>query len=507
MAAADELPETAYDVIVAGTGLVESIVAGAAALNGLSVLHVDEHGYYGQDHATMPFEQLNEWLEARPAERVRVVTASEAATAALQSQSRRFNLDLAPKLLLSRGRMVEKLINSDVGKYLEFKVLDSTRLHVDGDDGWQAVPGSRGDVFQSKLLTPLEKRSLMRLLKACMEAAVAEGGEHDLLAEAARAESFGALLTARGLSERLQAFVTVVLASVDPATPALAGIEAVQRYVASVGVYGPSAYLWPMYGSSEIPQAFCRLCAVHGGIYVLRRGVQELVHDGETGAVTGMVCDQGQQFSCKHYVASPSSAPGHTQVRQTVSRCICITDGPIEGMPEELQLLVLPPGRVGNAAPVKVLQGSKSAFASPAEYRVFYFVTTSSGPGKAHEDLEAAVGFVLGGPGAPSPVWTAYYDLDEEVLADNAPPNLHVAPTPDASLDYTTAIAHSSAIFSKLVPGVEFFPKPAPKEDDDGAGEDDDGDTLVMERLVAKHLESSEDRDKDAGEEETEGEQ
>jgi len=43
----DRLPET-FDVLVVGTGLVESIVSAAVSRIGHSVLHIDPRDYYGK---------------------------------------------------------------------------------------------------------------------------------------------------------------------------------------------------------------------------------------------------------------------------------------------------------------------------------------------------------------------------------------------------------------------------------------------------------------------------
>jgi RAB protein geranylgeranyltransferase component A len=49
----------------------------------------------------------------------------------------------------------------------------------------------------------------------------------------------------------------------------LEGLAATQKFLLSLGRFGNTPFLWPMYGSGELPQAFCRLCAVFGGVYYL----------------------------------------------------------------------------------------------------------------------------------------------------------------------------------------------------------------------------------------------
>lgn len=50
----------------------------------------------------------------------------------LVKASRQFNIELTPKLLYSRGPLVELLISSGVGRYLEFKALEQIFLCWEG---------------------------------------------------------------------------------------------------------------------------------------------------------------------------------------------------------------------------------------------------------------------------------------------------------------------------------------------------------------------------------------
>ena len=72
--------------------------------------------------------------------------------------------------------MVNYMINSGVAKYLEFRSIENIFIPnnnnnennvkmVENSNKVIAVPCSKGDVFKSKLLNTLEKRSLMKLLQ------------------------------------------------------------------------------------------------------------------------------------------------------------------------------------------------------------------------------------------------------------------------------------------------------------------------------------------------------
>ena len=61
------------------------------------------------------------------------------------------------------------------------------------------------------------------------------------------------------------------------------------RYGTSTG-----AFLLPVYGGGELPQAFCRVAAVAGATYVLRQGIREFVVDANTELCKGLMTESGQ---------------------------------------------------------------------------------------------------------------------------------------------------------------------------------------------------------------------
>jgi len=69
-----------------------------------------------------------------------------------------------------------------------------------------------------------------------------------------------------------------------------------REFVASLRMFGgvPTPLLVSNYGTSELPQACCRLCAVEGGTYALRRGARALVSSAATGRCVGVVTTRGE---------------------------------------------------------------------------------------------------------------------------------------------------------------------------------------------------------------------
>lgn len=91
-------------------------------------------------------------------------------------------------------------------------------------------------------------------------------------------------------------------------TTCIDGILAIQKFLNSLGRYGNTPFLFPMYGCGEIPQCFCRLCAVFGGIYCLKRTITD-IHFTNTNAaleLQSIRCGQ-QEIKAKNIVFGPTS--------------------------------------------------------------------------------------------------------------------------------------------------------------------------------------------------------
>jgi Rab GDP dissociation inhibitor len=69
--------------------------------------------------------------------------------------------------------------------------------------------------------------------------------------------------------------------------PAIETISKMQLYLQSVGRYGESPFLYPIYGIGGLPESFSRLCAIHGGTYMLNTNIDEILF-GADGKVTGV---------------------------------------------------------------------------------------------------------------------------------------------------------------------------------------------------------------------------
>ncbi|CAI5714957.1 unnamed protein product [Peronospora destructor] len=458
------LKETEYDVLLIGTGIVEAIIAAALARIGKKVLHLDQNDYYGSNYASFTLDQFLRWMKneaitprnfgddqennqvnynAGDASAIDVENlwilpmksslkchvlqegfADEATKEELLRQSSSFSIDVSPRLMLSSEQLVETLITSGVGRYLEFAAIERTYVHfqpsasgatqiendLDPDTVWE-VPCSKKDVFQSKLLGMVEKRQLMKFLQF-----VADYGETHILHEDVKTKNERTLALGRALkrpqnkmsqadgdaeiatylecpfqellekhfklSSKLQQVVVYCVGlATFPATKnqisARDGLAAVYCYVASIGRFTGTAFLAPLYGISELAQSFCRLCAVYGGVYVLRAPVDGFVLDTETNKISGVRCSDGGVLRTKHLVTNGSyvdcfrltDGDTSTHVRGQILRGVFVLKTSLRDGMNRI-MLVIPPedNEFQNLFAIQVVQLDSGSCACPKGY-------------------------------------------------------------------------------------------------------------------------------------------
>lgn len=275
----------------------------------------------------------------------------------IQSQARHFALDLSPALLYANGEAVSGMIDSAVSEYCEFKSLLGLHLFRKEENqrgskskganfGLFSVPSSKREVFESKLLSPLDKRRLMTFLQIASDyatatsVATATANGTDTSEEEKRSKpvdslsstllqeevvtslnerqlqqgrslyrpqnksvakneletlqtcmkenkSFHDYLKEQKLSDSLIGIIIHAMAMRDSNCSIKDGMDGLCRHLQSLGRFGGTAFLVPLYGTGELPQAFCRSAAVHGGTYLLRRGAKS-IHVNEAGELIGV---------------------------------------------------------------------------------------------------------------------------------------------------------------------------------------------------------------------------
>lgn len=141
-------------------------------------------------------------------------------------------------------------------------------------------------------------------------------------------------------------------------------IDSIQKFINSCGRFGSTPFLYTLYGSGEMPQAFCRLCAVFGGTYCLNKDVDSFVvnSNGECCAVIL----NGRRINCSSCISSYASSSMEFQPNQKLlSRAILISDSSIKPSEREhISFLRLPVDECIKS-PINVLETGASSLVTP----------------------------------------------------------------------------------------------------------------------------------------------
>ncbi|NXU74276.1 RAE1 geranylgeranyltransferase, partial [Oreotrochilus melanogaster] len=409
--------------------------------------------------------------ETAPSEEPKKVTYSQ-----IVREGRRFNIDLVSKLLYSRGLLIDLLIKSNVSRYAEFK--NATRILAFREGSVEQVPCSRADVFNSKQLTVVEKRMLMKFLTFCLEYE-----QHPDEYQDYENSTFAQFLKTRMLTPSLQHFILHSIAMVSETdSTTLEGLQATKKFLQCLGRYGNTPFLFPLYGQGEIPQCFCRMCAVFGGIYCLRHPVRCLVVDKESGRCKAIVDHFGQRISANYFIVEDSYLPESICTNvcyRQISRAVLITDQSVLNTDSEQQvsILAVPPVAPGKPA-VCVIELCSSTMTCMKNTYLVHLTCPSTNT--AREDLEAVVQqlFSLNTEKEteseqlkkPRVLWAVYFNMRDSSGIDRSsydglPSNVYVCSGPDSALGNDCAVRQAETIFQDMFPSEDFCPAPPNAED------------------------------------------
>lgn len=441
------------------------------------------------------------------------------------------------------GPLVDALIKAQADHHVRFKAVEAS--YIWREDQMKAVPASRADVFRDKTLGLSDKRFLMRFFKLVSEYTESEGGVIEALAPGDLDKPFVELLRRQQLPTSIQEIILYAIALVDvdqehtsDATNLIStkdGLQTLALYLASAVRFpdAPGAFLYPMYGHGDLPQAFCRCAAVRGAIYVLRMPITNLLVNKEDGECKGVRIASGQILHSEKVVVGPTFCVEHltTSVStpmtssssnvdaeegpefhtsddssksfggrvlsgdyRKVARCLCITDKSLQpGL--STVLIIFPPnslaGRKSNV--VRALQLGASSDVCPDGKYIVQFSVNCSNATEAEETLQAAKNalFSEGGsevetmPDKPKLLWSIFYVQDishpSRVTwqSNQEIKGLKSTVMPDGTIDYRGVMKSTEMIYHQLCPETEFFPRPITTSiSDEGDGDADDTNEL-----------------------------
>ncbi|GEQ71580.1 hypothetical protein JCM33374_g5265 [Metschnikowia sp. JCM 33374] len=161
------------DILILGTGLVESILAAALAWQGVEVLHIDKNSHYGDTCSTLTVDQLKKWCVEVNQGRVAHFSDAQIYIPGGKSNnhfnSKDYGIDLSPRVMFAQSDLLALLVQSKVYKYLEFQSLSN--FHVFENDHFKSKLSNttKEEIFTDHALSLTTKRSLMKFLKFVLQ--------------------------------------------------------------------------------------------------------------------------------------------------------------------------------------------------------------------------------------------------------------------------------------------------------------------------------------------------
>lgn len=314
----EPLADGEYDAIVLGTGLKECVISGLLSTQGKRVLQVDRNGYYGSEGASLNLSTLFEKFNA-------------GAPPESMGANREYNIDLIPKFIMATGNLTKMLLHTKVTRYLEFKSIAGSFVYKDGKI--HKVPSTPKEALSSPLMGLMEKRRFRNFLIYTDQYKVDDPKTHQ--GRDLNTMTMRQLYTEFGLVPETHQFIShamcLQLDEKHMDEPALPTVQALQTYCYSLSRYGTSPYIYPVYGLGGLPEGFSRICAIHGGTFMLNQDIDEIMYN-DKGEAIGVKANGKQMAKSSIIIGEPSYFPS-SKIKETgsVVRCICILDHPIPG--------------------------------------------------------------------------------------------------------------------------------------------------------------------------------
>ena len=347
-------------------------------------------------------------------------------------KDRDWNVDLIPKFIMAGGELTKILTETAVLPYLEFTQISGSYVYRDGRIA--KVPSTQMEAIKSSLMGIFEKRRARNFFEFIGNFKKDDVSTHQGLN--LERNTMTEVYLKFGLDPGTRDFIghAMALWTTDDylQKPALETIERIIMYLHSVARYGKSPYIYPLYGLGELPQAFARMSAVHGGTYMLNKPVDGLVY-GEDGKVTG-VKSGDEVAKAPIVIGDPTYFPDKVRkTGQRVIRAMCILNHPVPNTDnlDSLQLII-PQNQLKRKNDIYVAVLSSSHFVCPKGHYIA-IISTVIETDQPHVEIEPA--FKLLGPREDTLMGIAEL---YEPIADGTSDNVYISKSYDATSHFET---------------------------------------------------------------------
>jgi Rab GDP dissociation inhibitor len=437
-----------YDIVVMGTGITESILSGLLSMEGNKILNIDRNPFYGDSGASLNISNI--WKKFKPNEEVPKELG----------HNRDWNIDLTPKFVMAYGKLVKLIIKTEVNDYLNWKLVEGTYVYQWSEGGIfskkggkiKKVPANDKEALTSDLMSLFEKRRCQKFFKFVQNVELTN--PDTFKGKPLNKMTFGDLVKDFGLEENTCDFLGHAVALYTDNSynnlPAFKVIKKLQLYMNSVGRFGDSPFIYPVYGLAGIPESFSRKSAVYGGTYMLNVSLTSIETDTDgLHKITGIWDEKEGCCYTKKIIAHPSyletlGMKNRIKKVSTTIRSICILDHPIPGTGKQNAVqIILPQNHINRKSDIYIMMLGPSHGVCKKGYYLAIVSTTQE-----HENIETdlKVAFELIGN-------VLYrFDMKEDMYkpVDNGTDNIFITCNLDATSHFESSAQDVLNVYSSM---------------------------------------------------------
>lgn len=380
----------------------------------------------------------------------------------------------------------------------------------DGDDDSNMkiveVPCTRSDIFMSNIISPIEKRYLMSFLEKCYRLE-----RHGDWYREFSNKPFTEFLQSQALTNKLQEFIINTLLMKSQPIQTESALNKINFFLRSFGRFCDRPFLFPLYGSDDIIQAFCRYGAVWGGLYCLGVSIHGINIDktDDSRQLCKSIMVNRSLVECDNLITDYRfdggiQPPCKELPQRMLARAIILNTKSIKAIDPDndvgdLSFIHLPPKFTGLDHSVYCFETDYSSRVCPRHFYLQYFWCESSITDRtAKQMLEPVVEKLLRLDGLESSqtsdlpfelqkrillsVYYNYYHYDLDTK--DMPSNIKLISMPINEFNYENAVLEAERIFHQLFPNEQFFPiTEQPDKQQQQQQLDDEDDDLVNDPL------------------------
>lgn len=228
--------------------------------------------------------------------------------------------------------------------------------------------------------------------------------------------------------------------------PSLETVKKIQLYAQSLARHGRSPYLYPLHGLGELPQAFARLSAVHGGTYMLQTAIDEIITN-EDGVAVG-IRSGDKAAKCSFIAGDPSYFPKKVSQVGKVVRCYCILNEPPPNTKGSSSCqVIIPAAQVSSSrkSDIYVLVLSSNHKTTP-DGKYLALVSTTVETSDPHSELAPGLA-LLGGD-----IQESFLSVDDvyEPLKDGKQERMYVSRSYDATTHFESTVDDVLDLYKRI---------------------------------------------------------